>query len=86
MRAAAHLRVDDLVPAQRAGLTESFPAHFTHEGPSSGVHRHVSGQVVMRVKYLRTHRILWRFILTVLESEMSVKITSFRSFSFFRSF
>ena len=41
--AASHLCVDDLVPAQRAGLSESFAAHFTHEGPGPGVHRHVSG-------------------------------------------
>lgn len=53
VRAASHLRVDDLVSAQRAGLPESFPAHFTHEGPGPGVHRHVSGQIVMRVKNLR---------------------------------
>lgn len=51
--AAAHLRVDDFVSAQRAGLPESFAAHFTHEGPGPGVHRHVSGQIVMCVKNLR---------------------------------
>lgn len=49
------LCVDDLVSAQRAGLPKSFPAHFTHEGPGPGVHRHVSGQVVMRIKNLSTH-------------------------------
>lgn len=47
-----HLRVDDLVSAQRAGLPEPFAAHFTHEGPGPCVHRHVPGQVVMRVKNL----------------------------------
>lgn len=38
-----HLRVDYFVSAQRAGLPESFPAHFAHEGPGPGVHWHVSG-------------------------------------------
>lgn len=57
VRAAPHLRVDDLVSTQRAGLTKAFPAHFTHEGPRSGVNRHVSGQVVMRVKNLRGKKI-----------------------------
>lgn len=42
--------------AQSAGLSEAFTAHFTHEGPGSGVHRHVSGQVVMRVKNLRSRQ------------------------------
>ena len=42
------------MPAQRAGLAESLAAHFAHEGPGPGVHRHVSGQVVVRVKNLRT--------------------------------
>lgn len=51
-RRAAHLRVDDLVPAERAGLSEPFAAHFAHEGPRAGVHRHVPRQVVVRVKHL----------------------------------
>lgn len=50
--AASHLRVDDFVSAQRAGLPKSFPTDFTHEGPGPGVHRHVPGQIVMRVKNL----------------------------------
>lgn len=49
---ASHLRVDDLVPAQRARLPKPFPAHLADEGPGPGVHRHVSGQVVMCVKDL----------------------------------
>lgn len=50
----SHLRVDDLVSAQRAGLPESFTAHLTYEGPGPRVHRHVSGKIVMRIKNLQT--------------------------------
>lgn len=50
---AAHLRVDDFVSAQRACLPETFPAHFADEGARAGVHGHVSGQVVVRVKNLQ---------------------------------
>lgn len=52
----AYLRVDDFVSAESAGLAEAFPAHFTHEGSGPGVHRHVSGQVVVRVKNLQRER------------------------------
>ena len=37
---------------QRARLPEALPAHFTHEGPRAGVHGHVAGQIVVRVKHL----------------------------------
>lgn len=49
----SHLCVDDFVPAQCAGLSEAFPAHFADEGPRAGVHRHVSGQIIMGVKNLQ---------------------------------
>lgn len=49
------LSVDDLVAAQRARLTEAFPANFTDEGARAGVHRHVARQVVVRVKHLAAH-------------------------------
>lgn len=52
VRAAPHLRVDDLMPAERAGLSEALAAHFAHKGPGPGVHRHVSGQIIMCIKYL----------------------------------
>lgn len=48
----SYLSVDDLVAAQRARLTEAFPANFTDEGARAGVHRHVARQVVVRVKHL----------------------------------
>ena len=46
--------MNDLVSAKRAGLPESLSAHFTNERPGPGVHRHVSGQIIMRVKNLWT--------------------------------
>lgn len=50
--AALYLSVDDLVPAQRARLSESFPTHFTHKRPRAGVHGHVASQVVVRIEHL----------------------------------
>ena len=61
--------------AQRAGLTETFPAHFTHEGPGPGVHRHVSGQIVMGVKNLpeiMKRDLLLRIIITATAREESL--------------
>ena len=49
----SHLRVDNFVSAQRAGLTEPFPAHFANEGPRACVHWHVSSQIIMSIKYLQ---------------------------------
>lgn len=48
----SYLSVDDFVPAQRARLSESFPANFAHEWSRAGVHGHVACQVVMCVKDL----------------------------------
>jgi len=45
--------VDDLVPAERAGLPEALPAQLADEGPRPGVHGHVARQVVVRVEHLR---------------------------------
>ena len=44
------------MPAESAGLAEAFSAHLAHEGPGPGVHRHVPGQVVVRVKNLHKER------------------------------
>lgn len=49
----SHLRVDDFVSAQCTGLTESFPAHFTHERPRACVHWHVSCQIIMSIEHLQ---------------------------------
>lgn len=54
--ARAYLRVDDFMSAERAGLAEAFPAHLTYEGPGPGVHRHVPGQVVVRIKNLQRNK------------------------------
>lgn len=51
-RTRTNLSVDDLVSAQRARLSEAFPAHFTHERPRARVNGHVAGQVVVRVEHL----------------------------------
>lgn len=53
VRATSYLSVDNLVPAKCAGLPEAFAAHFAHKGPGAGVHRHVSGQIIMSVKNLQ---------------------------------
>ena len=37
------VRVDDFVPTQRAGLSESFAADFADEGTRAGVHGHMTG-------------------------------------------
>lgn len=52
-RAASYLRMNDFVPAQRAGLSKSFPADFTNKWSGPGVHWHVPGQIVMCVKNLQ---------------------------------
>lgn len=41
--------------AERAGLAEAFAADFAHERSGSGVDRHVAGEVIVSVKYLRKH-------------------------------
>ena len=48
------LSVNYLVPAQSAGLTKAFPAHVADEGSDAGVHRHVSGQVVVGIEHCCT--------------------------------
>lgn len=48
-----YLGVDDLVAAEGAGLAESFAADLADEGPGARVHRHVAGQVVVRVEDLQ---------------------------------
>lgn len=48
-----HLSVDDLVPAERACLAETFPADLTHERPGARVHGHVARQIVMSIKHLQ---------------------------------
>lgn len=52
----SYLSVDDFVSAQCAGLSESFPANFTHKRTRAGVHGHVAGQVVVCVKHLKEKR------------------------------
>ena len=47
-------RVDDLVAAECAGLTESLSADFTDERPCSSVHRHVPSEVVVGIEHLTT--------------------------------
>lgn len=54
VQGVTHLCVDDFVSAQRARLAEAFPTHFTHERSGARVHRHVAGEVIVRVKHLRT--------------------------------
>ena len=49
-----YLRVDDFVSAKRARLAEPLPADFAHEGPRSGVHWHVSGQIIMGIEHLQS--------------------------------
>lgn len=51
-----YLRVDDFVPAQGAGLAEALPADLADERPGPRVHRHVAGEVVVRVEHLRGKR------------------------------
>lgn len=41
-RGWAHLGVDDLVPAERARLSETLPANFANKGSGSRVHRHMA--------------------------------------------
>lgn len=68
----SYLRVDNFVSAQRAGLPESFAAHFAHKGPSPGVHRHVSGQIVVRVKNLRRNTDNDMLVLLFLTNDIAI--------------
>ena len=43
--------VDDFVPTQRAGLSEALATDLTLEGTRSGMHRHVPGQIIMRIEH-----------------------------------
>lgn len=49
---STHLCVYNFMSTQCAGLAEAFPAHFANERSGPGVHRHVAGEVVVRIKHL----------------------------------
>lgn len=49
-------RMDDLVPAERRGLAESFTANFTNERSSTGVNWHMSGEVIVCIEHFTTLR------------------------------
>lgn len=69
-----HLSVDDLVSAQRARLPEAFPAHFAHERPRAGVHGHVAGQVVVRVKHLQEKQTTTMAIIIIIIIRITQKL------------
>lgn len=50
---ATYLGVDNFVPAESAGLAEAFATDFTHKRSSSGVDRHVAGEVIVSIKHLQ---------------------------------
>lgn len=50
---ATYLGVDNFVSAESAGLAEAFATDFAHKRSSSGVDRHVAGEVIMSIKHLR---------------------------------
>lgn len=41
------------MPAESAGLAEAFATDFTHKRSSSGVDRHVAGEVIVSIKHLQ---------------------------------
>ena len=49
------LRVNDLVPAESAGLPKSFSAYFALERPSSRMYGHVASKIVMRIENFATN-------------------------------
>lgn len=45
--------MDNFVSAESAGLAEAFATDFAHKRSSSGVDRHVAGEVIVSIEHLR---------------------------------
>lgn len=50
---ATYLGMDNFVSAESAGLAEAFATDFAHKRSSSGVDRHVAGEVIVSIEHLR---------------------------------
>jgi hypothetical protein len=44
--------MDNFVSAESAGLAEAFATDFAHKRSSSGVDRHVAGEVIVSIEHL----------------------------------
>lgn len=49
------LGMDNFVSAESAGLAEAFATDFAHKRSSSGVDRHVAGEVIVSIEHLAAH-------------------------------